>query len=228
MSNVFTAKAGARFVDAEEVVTWIAQRIHPIDNRSPILVTLEKKTALTDENGFQHWLVQPLDGADQAFLKAAWIALPDVQQASEATWPRYRRALADAKRAAGPDAPAWELHPTFQHVREQSIAQQRAVRRTCAEQMEKAFAGGLLRGLRPDHTPASVVQLGVLLSVEDARRWLEGLGYAFHVASGSEQQDGEQRRDWKDHVPAGPRAIMERHMSGKGRRSGNGDSSGGD
>ena len=224
MSNVFIAKAGARFVDAEEVVTWISQRIHPIDNRSPILVTLEKKTALTDESGFNHWLVQPLDGADQAFLKAAFASLPDVQQASEASWPGYRQALADAKKAAGPDTPAWDLHPTFQHVREQSIAQQREVRRAYAEQMEKAFAGGHLKGMRPDRTPATVVQLGVLLTVEDAQSWLEGLGYAFRVATGSEQQDGEQRRDWKDHVPAGPRAIMERHMSGKGRRGGAGNS----
>lgn len=216
MSNVFTARWGARFVDAAEVVTWISQRLYPIDNRPPVLVKLEKKTSMADASGFRHWQVEPLDAADEAFLRQAWVELPDYGEATEPAWPQYVAAFSAARKVSGDTAPRWELHPSFLHVREQSIDRQREIRQTCAAQMEKAFASGQLRGFRPDRTPASQVQLGVELSIDDARVWLERLGYAFAVA---EAREGGRGGSWKDRVPAGPRAIMERHMpGGSGRK----------
>ena len=162
------------FVEAASIPGKIAEAIFAIPDADPVLGHLSKKTLVTEK----HWRIDDLAAEDWAMLKRIWAALPDVAGITMPAFEPHRRAF-DA--LAGTDKPAWELLADFHDPREAA----RLARDYCRSEhftlIDRAIRDGKLPALTRIRVPAETLSSGVIVAVENLRRYLQALGIAVEI-----------------------------------------------
>jgi hypothetical protein len=201
MQRVIEIPSGTRFVLAAQIPGWIAERLVPVPDTPPVLVSLQKKIPQPE-----YFQMEALTEADVLLLEEIWRGMPAPSPLELIQWHSAKESLtredfAPYKEAfdAAPNKPAWYLHADFLDVKEEAKKQRSEVREAHWDELEARARAGRLRILTSYGIPTEEIAVGSMVSVEDARNYLSQVPPGFELRGVPPVQIATQVID----IPAG-------------------------
>ena len=188
--HIIWVPAGQNFIEAAWLANQIAECLVPVPDTPPLLVSIKKKTP---EDKPDHYRIDDLTDEDVDYLRGIWpgLNIPSFWSMTQEQWKPCREAFDKA-----PDRPAWDLVPMFDDFRAKAKGERGQAAFKHFRQLEAEAKAGKLRLLDSHRAPASTLEPGTLISIDDARAYLVPL--SFELA----QSPGETGRQCASTPPA--------------------------
>jgi len=167
-THVIDIPAGTRFVQAIEIPGWIADSLHPVPDGLPVLCDLVKRTQVEPAN-FRNDELTP---EDWGLLDEIWRDLPHIRWATPDTFEKYLAAF-----YAAPNRPDWRPYAQYKDPKQDANDERANARNQQFWNIDAAIKSGELKALTAQRTPASALSHDCIVSVDNARRYLEPLGF---------------------------------------------------
>ena len=166
--------AGAPFVLAEMIPVWIADALVPIPDVAPSVLSLRKQISIGKPAEFE---LVSLTAEDWALLDRIWhdhstATHTKPMNANYEQFYEYREVF-----ESSPEKPAWDLHAEFSNPKYDAEVRQINIKHRHTQDLSAAAASGQITILTAQRTPTNRIEPGSIVSVEDARRYLEPLGF---------------------------------------------------
>ncbi len=171
----------AQYVNAEDIPRWMADRLVPILDKQPSLKTLHKRIRhhAKDEPEIVELTEEDWALLDQIWHEISPLARIAVMSASYKQFARYREVF-----ERSPSKPDWELHAEFSNPKGEALLRHGNVHHRHYQDLNNAAAAGQIAILTIYRAPTNRIEPGSMLSVDEARRFLEPRGFELvHLAA---------------------------------------------
>jgi len=192
MQRIIEIPTGTRFVLAAQIPGWIAERLVPVPDTPPVLVSLQKKIPQAEPN---HYRIEDLTEADVSLLEQIWAGMSadsplELMRGHAAAESLTREHFAPYQEAfdAAPNRPEWLLQGNFLDVRGEAMSRRSEIRMKHWDELESRARAGRLTILSNYGTPTKKIEIGAQVSIEDARDYLAQVPPGFELREESHAQ----------------------------------------
>ena len=158
------------FIEAAIIPNKIAEFLVQIPETPPLLVNLHKKISQGEPD---HYRLEDLTDDDVQILRSIWadLPIPDAWNMTPEQFALCRKAFDVA-----PNKPEWQIQAEFRDYRNEAKGERAQIAIKHMRQMENAVHRGSLHILTAHRVPGDKLEPGTLISIADARAYLEPLG----------------------------------------------------
>ena len=156
-------------IEAVTIAQKIAASLVEMPDTPPLLTTLQKKIPEGAPNNYR---IADLTDDDVLLLRKIWAGLP-IPGALNMT--REQFALCKKTFEESPDRPGWGLYVEFRDYRAEAKAERIKIQNSHLAQIETKAKQGQIELLTAHRIPTDKMEPGTLISIEDARAYMEGL-----------------------------------------------------
>jgi|GEM_PF-6568600 len=157
-------------IEAVTIAQKIAASLVKIPDTPDLLTVLQKKIPEGAPNNYR---ITDLTDDDFRLLRKIWAALPIPD---ELNMTREQYALCKKAFEESPDKPEWGLYVGFRDYRAEAKAEMIKIQNSHMALIESEAKQGRIKLLTAHLIPTYKVEPGTLISIEDARAYLEPLG----------------------------------------------------